>query len=61
MREAVQLEVHFSGAVTQEDYEKTLIPAIDAAAAATCPAVDQRGVARPQGGGCDAGAVEVAP
>ncbi len=36
-------------------------PAIDAASAATCPATDQRGVARPQGAGCDAGAVEVSP
>jgi hypothetical protein len=35
-------------------------PAIDAADPTTCPAIDQRGVARPQGGGCDIGAVEVA-
>jgi hypothetical protein len=34
-------------------------PAIDAGDAATCPSSDQRGVARPQGGGCDIGAVEV--
>lgn len=34
-------------------------PAIDAAPAdADCPATDQRGVARPQGAGCDIGAVE---
>jgi beta-glucanase (GH16 family) len=33
-------------------------PAIDAANPASCPATDQRGVARPQGPGCDAGAVE---
>jgi hypothetical protein len=34
-------------------------PAIDAAPVdANCPATDQRGVARPQGGGCDIGAVE---
>jgi hypothetical protein len=26
--------------------------------AANCPATDQRGVARPQGAGCDIGAVE---
>ena len=32
--------------------------AIDAANAATCPATDQRGVARPQGAGCDIGSVE---
>jgi hypothetical protein len=36
-------------------------PAIDAANAALCPAADQRGVARPQGGGCDAGSVEREP
>jgi beta-glucanase (GH16 family) len=35
-------------------------PAIDAAAA-PCPATDQRGVARPQGGGCDSGAYEREP
>jgi hypothetical protein len=33
-------------------------PAIDAAGSATCPATDQRGVARPQGQGCDIGAYE---
>ncbi len=33
-------------------------PAIDAADAGACPATDQRGVARPQGAGCDAGAYE---
>ena len=33
-------------------------PAIDAANGAACPATDQRGVARPQGSGCDIGAVE---
>ncbi len=36
-------------------------PAIDAADAATCPVIDQRGVARPQGGGCDIGAFELEP
>lgn len=36
-------------------------PALDAAAAATCPATDQRGTARPQGAGCDSGAFERAP
>ena len=36
-------------------------PALDAAAAPTCPATDQRGVARPQGEGCDAGSFERAP
>src|SRR4051812_10653953 len=33
-------------------------PAIDAASATNCPAADQRGVARPQGGGCDMGSYE---
>ena len=33
-------------------------PAIDFADAAVCPATDQRGVARPQGAGCDTGSVE---
>ena len=33
-------------------------PAIDIAPAATCPATDQRGVTRPQGAACDAGAFE---
>jgi beta-glucanase (GH16 family) len=33
-------------------------PAIDAAGADACPATDQRGVTRPQGAGCDAGAFE---
>jgi hypothetical protein len=36
-------------------------PAIDAGAPTTCASTDQRGVARPQAGGCDVGAVEVAP
>jgi beta-glucanase (GH16 family) len=36
-------------------------PAIDAADGALCPATDQRGVARPQGPACDAGAFERAP
>ncbi|HSB00776.1 MAG TPA: choice-of-anchor Q domain-containing protein, partial [Anaerolineales bacterium] len=33
-------------------------PAIDAGDAASCPATDQRGISRPQGGGCDIGAFE---
>ena len=33
-------------------------PAIGAGDPAACPATDQRGVARPQGGGCDIGAYE---
>ncbi|MGD8855907.1 MAG: family 16 glycosylhydrolase, partial [Chloroflexota bacterium] len=36
-------------------------PAVDAANGAACPAVDQRGVARPQGAGCDVGAYELVP
>ena len=35
--------------------------AIDAANTAVCPATDQRGVARPQGAGCDVGAFEFVP
>jgi uncharacterized repeat protein (TIGR01451 family) len=35
--------------------------AIDAGHSATCPATDQRGVLRPQGTGCDIGALENAP
>lgn len=34
-------------------------PAIDGALGDGCPATDQRGVVRPQGAGCDVGAVEV--
>jgi len=36
-------------------------PTIDAADDAVCPALDQRGVARPQGAGCDAGSYEFVP
>jgi CSLREA domain-containing protein len=37
-------------------------PAIDAASSTDCPATDQRGVARPQGAGCDIGSFErIAP
>lgn len=44
----------------------TLLPgelgsAIDNGDANACPALDQRGIARPQGAGCDIGAVEVVP
>jgi predicted outer membrane repeat protein len=34
-------------------------PAVNHAAAATCPSIDQRGISRPQGDGCDAGAYEL--
>ncbi len=37
---------------------KPTSPAIDIAPAASCPKVDARGVKRPQGAGCDAGAYE---
>jgi VCBS repeat-containing protein len=36
-------------------------PAIDAGDPAACPATDQRGIARPQGAGCDIGAFELEP
>jgi hypothetical protein len=36
-------------------------PALDAAATGACSTKDQRGQARPSGGACDIGAVEVAP
>ena len=36
-------------------------PAIDAGNNAVCPATDQRGLARPQGADCDAGAYELMP
>ena len=36
-------------------------PAIDSADAGACPATDQRGVARPQGAGCDVGSFEYVP
>jgi hypothetical protein len=36
-------------------------PAIDSAAPSACPPVDQRGIARPYGAGCDIGAFESAP
>ena len=36
-------------------------PALDAAAGCPPPATDQRGVARPQGAGCDSGAFELQP
>ncbi len=36
-------------------------PVLDAGAPSGCPATDQRGVPRPQGGRCDIGAVEIQP
>ncbi len=46
-------------------FGQTMLPgtgsaAIDTGDSAACPATDQRGVPRPQGAGCDIGAVEVA-
>ena len=35
--------------------------ALDKIPASNCPAVDQRGVVRPQGGACDIGAFEAIP
>jgi predicted outer membrane repeat protein len=50
-----------NGGPTQTYLPGAASPALEAAAAAACPAVDQRGTARPQapGGGCDIGAVQV--
>lgn len=36
-------------------------PAIDGADSAACPAIDQRGISRPYGAGCDIGAFESSP
>lgn len=48
------------GGVSQTQMPLAGSPAIDAADPAACPPTDQRGVTRPQGGGCDIGSVEVA-
>lgn len=50
-----------NGGPTQTQLPSAGSPAIDAGAAEDCPAADQRGQARPQGAGCDIGAVEVTP
>ena len=47
------------GGLTLTQMPLTGSPAIDGGDEATCPPSDQRDVARPQGGGCDIGAVEV--
>jgi hypothetical protein len=47
------------GGLTLTQMPLTGSPAIDGGDGATCPPSDQRGVVRPQGGGCDIGAVEV--
>lgn len=41
------------------DFKKNTSPAVNAADASHCPAVDQRGLPRPSGGTCDIGAFEV--
>jgi hypothetical protein len=48
------------GGPTQTQSPQGGSPAIDAGDPTHCPATDQRGTARPQGTGCDIGAVEVA-
>lgn len=47
-----------NGGPTATHLPETGSPVVDAADDARCPATDQRGVPRPQGDGCDAGAVE---
>jgi predicted outer membrane repeat protein len=47
-----------NGGPVETDALGTGSPAIDAASAGACPATDARGVARPQGAGCDLGAFE---
>jgi hypothetical protein len=47
-----------NGGLTQTMALQSGSPAIDTAAGGYCPATDQRGVARPQGNGCDIGAFE---
>jgi beta-glucanase (GH16 family) len=50
-----------NGGPTQTHALSAGSPAIDAADAGVCPATDQRGIARPQGAGCDVGAYELVP
>lgn len=50
--------IGLNGGVTETLVPQSASPAIGAADGATCPAVDQRGVARPIGGACDIGSVE---
>jgi CSLREA domain-containing protein len=51
----------FNGGPTETEALLLGSPAIDAGAADGCPQHDQRGVARPQGAGCDIGAYELTP
>jgi hypothetical protein len=48
-----------NGGATQTHALLSGSPAIDAGDNSTCPATDQRGVARPQGSACDIGAYEL--
>ncbi|MCA9978928.1 MAG: hypothetical protein KC413_24375, partial [Anaerolineales bacterium] len=48
-----------NGGPTQTRALSSGSPAIDAGNNAVCPATDQRGIVRPQGGGCDVGAYEL--
>jgi HYR domain len=50
-----------NGGPTQTEALQAGSPAINAGVAGLCAATDQRGVARPQGSGCDIGAYEYAP
>ena len=50
-----------NGGPTQTHRPQSGSDAIDNALVGFCPAADQRGVSRPQGAGCDIGAVEVGP
>ncbi len=50
-----------NGGPTQTHALVSQSPALDWADLALCPATDQRGIARPQGAGCDAGSFEAEP
>lgn len=50
-----------NGGAVSTDAEPAGAPSIDAGAASVCPAVDARGVSRPQGAACDIGAYEFVP
>lgn len=47
------------GGLTRTVSFDTTSPLVDSADSSTCPATDQRGIDRPQGDGCDMGAVEL--
>ena len=53
------IEMGDFGGSTQTVNFCTSSPLIDAADSSNCPATDQRGVTRPQGNGCDIGAMEL--